>query len=171
MRTWNSAFILTTCVALSAGLLAGGGQKPNYGVTLKVAKAAALAKVKTYTWTPGLGSYYKDVEAQIMAAVDRELGARGLTKLTSGPSDVTVQYASLRSTEVDLKGKQKEGLYPEYPVGTLVVELRDAKSREPVFQVRMDTRIDLTPAKLEAQINDAVAAMFAKYPAPKAAKR
>lgn len=171
MRTWYSAFILTTCVALSAGLVAVGGQEPKYGVTLKVAKAAALANAKTYKWTPGLGTYYKDVEAQIMAAVDRELGARGLTKVTSGQSDVTVMYASLRSTEVDLKGKQKDGLYPEYPVGTLVVELRDAESREPVFHVRMDTRIDLTPGKLEAQINDAVAAMFAKYPVPKAPKR
>jgi hypothetical protein len=171
MRTWYSAFILTTCVALSAALVAVGHQETKYGVTLKVAKAAALAKAKTYRWTPGLGSYYKDVEAQIMAAVDRELSARGLTKLTSGPSDVTVAYTSLRSTEVDLKAKQKDGLYPEYPVGTLVVELRDAESREPLFNVRMDTPIDLTPAKLEAQINDAVAAMFAKYPAPKAPKR
>jgi hypothetical protein len=171
MRTWCSAFILTACVTLSADLVAVADQEPKYGVTLKVAKAAALAKAKTYKWTPGLGSYYKDVEAQIMAAVDRELSARGLTKLTSGPSDVTVQYASLRSTEVDLKGKQKDGLYPEYPVGTLVVELRDAESREPLFDVRMDTPIDLTPAKLEAQINDAVASMFAKYPAPRAPKR
>ena len=57
------------------------------------------------------------------------------------------------------------------PVGTLVVDLRDPATRQPVFRVRVDTPIDTEPDKLEANINAAVAAMFAKYPTAAASKR
>jgi hypothetical protein len=52
-----------------------------------------------------------------------------------------------------------------------VVDLRDPATRQPVFRVRVDTPIDTEPDKLEANINAAVAAMFAKYPTAAASKR
>ena len=99
------SFILT-CVLL--GVLepaVAAGQQPTYAVTAPVAKAAALATAKTYAWTPSQPSPDKTIDAQIMAAVDRELSALGLTKMTAGKSDLLATYASVRRTDVDLKSE------------------------------------------------------------------
>ena len=46
----------------------------------------------------------------IISAIDRELSARGVKKVTSGRSDVVVTYLSVRRTDVDLKSKpEREG--------------------------------------------------------------
>src|SRR6185295_14243910 len=72
MRITRSAFILT-CVLLVAGHLAVIGQQPKYGVTVRVSKTEVLAKAKTYSWTTSQPSHIKTIDAQIVAAVDREL--------------------------------------------------------------------------------------------------
>jgi len=147
-------------------------QKMTYGVKVMVAKAAELANAKTYSWTVSQPSPDKTVDAQIVAAVDRELSALGFTKVASGPGDVLATYASTRRTDVNLKGKaNKSGARPAYEVGTLVVDLRDPASREPLFRVRIDTPITTEPDKAEMEINAAVTAMFEKYPARTGAKR
>src|SRR6185295_11603877 len=104
--------------------------------------------------------------AMIVAAVDRELGVRGFTKLPSGQSDVVVKYGSLTRTDVDVKNSAKNNVGREYAVGTLIVEMSDPSNRQSLFRVRMDTPIERDPATIEATINAAVAAMFEKYPAP-----
>jgi hypothetical protein len=164
----SSAFLI--CLLLVSGALTVSSQQPKYGVSLKVAKASALASAKTYAWIAGQPSFDKAVDAQIKAAVDRELGARGFTKVESGASDVLATYASVSRTDVNLKSKAKDGARPTYSVGTLVVDLLDPRSRQPAFRVRVDTPINAEPAKLEAEINAAVAAMFQKYPARTTAK-
>lgn len=168
-RIMRGACVLA-CV-LGASQLAAAGQRtpssPKYGVTVIASKPAALVNAKTYTWMVGQPSYDKAVDRQIVAAVDRELAARGFTKLTSGKGDVEVSYGSLNRTDTDLKAKPAaNGARPEIAVGTLVVELRNpANSQDPYFRVRMDTPIDKSdPSKLEATVNEAVAEMFTKYP-------
>ena len=160
--------VMLVLVLLGTGHLAVAGQQMKYGVSVKEAKPAALAKAKTYVWTNSQPSFDKGVDRQIVAAVDRELAARGFTKLDAAPSDVVVTYASLSRTDTDLKSKPAaNGMLREYAVGTLVVDMRDPANRQSFFRVRMDTPIDKDPAKLEAGINAAVAAMFEKYPKPK----
>ena len=163
MRRAHPAWILI-CLLIGTVQVAIAGQRPKYGATVQVAKAPDLAKAKTYAWTPGQPSADKTVDAQIMAAVDRELTALGFTKLTSGPSDVLVTYRSLSRTDVDLKSTSKGGEPREYLVGTLVVDILEPANRQSLFRVRMDTPIDSERAKLEAEINAAVTAMFEKYP-------
>ena len=97
--------VMLVLVLLGAGHLAVAGQQMKYGVSVKEAKPAALAKAKTYIWTNSQPSFDKDVDRQIVAAVDRELAARGFTKLDAAPSDVVVTYASLSRTDTDLKSK------------------------------------------------------------------
>ena len=138
----------------------------KYGVSVKTVKPAALAKIKTYAWKSSTPAPDKRVDVMIVAAVDRELSTRGLTKVASGPSDVLVTYASVARTDVDLKKAEKNGALPEFSVGTLVVDLSDPKE-DVLFRVRMDTPFDRDRATIEATINQAVAEMFAKYPAPK----
>ena len=168
------------CALILTGVLLGvrdltpvaHAQKMTYGVKVMAAKAADLAKAKTYSWTVSQPSPDKTVDAQIVAAVDRQLSALGFTKVASGTSDVLATYASTRRTDVNLKGKANEsGARPAYEVGTLVVDLRDPATRQPLFRVRIDTPITIEPDKAEMQINAAVTAMFEKYPARTGAKR
>jgi Domain of unknown function (DUF4136) len=164
---------LTSLLVLGSTLLAAphvalAGQQPKYGVTVQASKPEALAKARTYGWTLSQPSPNKTVDALIVAAVDRELQARGLTKAASGPADVVVTYGALRRTDANLNVEAPAGKLPEFAVGTLVVELSDA-AKTRLFRVRMDKPIDTEPAKAEATINAAVAEMFAKYPG--AAKR
>ena len=166
MRIIRFALILA-CVLV--GLRDVGGvaraQQMKYGVKVVVSKTADLAKAKTYSWTVSQPSPDKTVDAQIVAAVDRELGTLGFTKVASGMGDVLVTYASTRRTDVNLKGKANEsGVRPAYEVGTLVVDLRDPATREPLFRVRVDTPVTIEADKAEAQIDAAVKAMFEKYP-------
>ena len=138
---------------------------PNYGVKVEAEKGVDFARFTTYTWTQGQPSANKTIDAQIVAAVDRELAALGFTKAASGTGDVFATYYSLSRTDVDLKGKpDAQGLHPQYPVGTLVVALLDPKDRKRLLRLRIDTPIGSDSSKLEEDINRAVAAMFAKYP-------
>lgn len=164
MRITPFSFILTCALLGALDLVVVAGQQPKYGVTVKEAKAAALAKAKTYSWTSSQPSPDKTVDAKIVAAVDRELGALGLTKVASG-GDVVATYAALQRTDVDLKTKVDKGaVRPTYPVGTLAVDLRDPKTGQPLFRVRIDTPITSERDKIETDIDAAVTAMFEKYP-------
>lgn len=161
------AFLMLPMAA--ATLMAGAptaafGQE--YGVTVKVAKKPELARVKSYSWERGHQAFDKAVDAQIRAAIDRELTARGLTKIESGPADVVATYSSLTRLDADLKSTEADGTSRLYPVGTLVIDLLDPKSRQPLFRVRVDKPISADRVRLEAIINEVVAAMFQKYPTP-----
>jgi len=150
------------CAALTA---AAAAQMPKYGVTVKADKKVDYAKFKTYSWTKGQPSAVKAIDAQVMAAVDHELSALGMTKATSGPGDVLVAYYSLTRTDVNHKAKaDAEGKLPQYSVGTLVVALLDPPDRRRLLQLRIDTPIEVERDKLEASINGAVGALFEKYP-------
>jgi hypothetical protein len=140
-------------------------QMPTYGARVTVAKGVDAAKFKTYSWTKGGPSTDKAVDAQIVAAVDRELKGLGLTKAASGPGDVLVTYYSLRRTDVDLKAKpDAAGALPQYPVGSLLVAMMDPGTRRRLIQLRTDKPIDVDPSKAEPVINSAVTELFAKYP-------
>jgi len=140
-------------------------QTPTYGARITVAKGVDATKFKTYSWTKGGPSTDKVVDAQIVAAVDRELKGLGLTKATSGPGDVLVTYYSLRRTDVDLKAKpDAKGAQPQYPVGSLLVAMMDPGTRRRLIQLRTDKPIDLDPANAEPIINSAITELFAKYP-------
>ena len=160
---------LPVCIALGlwlgAGPLVVSGQ-PKYGVTVRTVSRDGLAKAKTYQWTESQPSPDKNVDALIVAAIDRELVARGLTKFDSGRADVEVTYRSLSRTDVTATKDRKDGAFREFAVGTLIVDLTDSTSRQLLFGVRMDTPIEWDPATIEATINGAAKAMFEKYPAP-----
>ena len=165
MRISPSALVLT-CGLLVASHAGVAGQR--YGVTVTASKPAELSKAKTYQWTEKLPALNKRANDLIVAAVERELSARGLTKVTSGRSDTIVSYASVTRSDVDLKSAPaKDGSLREFRVGTLVLDIKDGAARESLFRVRMDKPIETDSATLAATINGAVGEMFAKYPVPK----
>lgn len=154
------------CVVLAFGVVSVVGQTPKYGVTVTSDRKADFTKIKSYSWETGSPSFDKDVNQQIVDAIDHELMSLGLEKRPSGPSDVTVSYASLQRTDVDVKAKPttKEATRPQYPVGSLLVVMRDPGTRKELFRGRVDKPIDLDREKLHAAIDEVVADIFAKYP-------
>ena len=162
MRIIHS-FLIVAFVALGANFTVAG--QPKYGVTVQTVQPAGLAKAKTYVWTVTRPSPDKSIDAMIVAAVDRELGARGLTKVPSGQSDMTVTYNALSRTDVDLKSKPSAtGALSEFTVGTLIVDITNTANRQVLYRVRTDTPIERDRTTLTAAIDAAVAALFEKYP-------
>ena len=152
-------------LVLSAVAVAGTSAQIKYGVTVKAEKGVDFSKFKTYSWSNGQPAPNKTIDAQIIAAVDRELKGVGLTKAASGPADVVVMYYSLRRTDVDVKAKpDASGARPQFAVGTLAVALFDPSKKKQLLHMRLDKPIDTDPAQSEAIIDKAVAEMFAKYP-------
>lgn len=159
-------------LTIAALLMSGGtpAHAQEYGVSVKIEKPAALAKVRTYSWLLGHKALDKAVDGQIRAAIDRELATHGLTRSEPGQGDVEVTYHSLTRVDVDLKTKAPAGQAPSYSVGTLVIDLLAKGSREPLFRVRVDKPIDNDREKLARTIDEVVAAMFQKYPGGAAKK-
>jgi hypothetical protein len=155
------------CVVLMFGVASVVGQT-KYGVTVTFDRKADFNTIKSYSWETGSPSFDKDVNQQIIDAVDHELMSLGLEKRPSGPSDVTVSYASLQRTDVDVNakptGKGKEATHPQYAVGSLLVVMREPGTRKELLRGRVDKPIDLDRDKLHAAIDAVVAEIFAKYP-------
>jgi hypothetical protein len=141
-------------------------QMPKYKVTATADKGTDFSRLKTYAWEPGWQAHDRTAHEQIVAAVDRELAALGFTKAPEGQSDVTVVYATVQRTDVDLKSKARtaEGQRPTFPVATLVVMIREPGTHKQLFRARVDTPIELEPERIKATIDDRVAQMFARYP-------
>jgi hypothetical protein len=165
VRSISALACLFACTLLPVGGLALAGQQTKYGTSVMTSKPAALAKAETYSWTVSHPSLDKAVHERIVSAVDRELQARGLRKVATGPSDLVVTYGSLTRTDIDLK-KAERGEASEYAVGTLIVDVRDPSNRSSLFRVKVDTPIGGDRATLDAAIDGAVVAMFEKYPRP-----
>jgi len=158
--------LLLACVLLGATHLVGAGQA-KYSARVNTVQPAALAKARTYQWTTSLPAFDKKADGLIVAAVDRQLSMRGLTKVASGGSDLVITYASATRTDVDVKAKPSQsGSLPEFSVGMLMVEMREAAKNQTLFRARVNAPIEAAPAALEATINAAVAALFEKYPTP-----
>ena len=152
-------------VVLAASIGAAAAQTTKYGVTVTPEKNVDYTKFHSYSWRRGQPSADKTIDAQIIAAIDRELATIGMKKIESGPSDVAVAYGSLTRTDVNLKAKpDAKGTLPQYPVGTLVVTMSDPASDRRLLRMRVDLPIDIQPGQLESSINQAVAMMFAEYP-------
>lgn len=138
----------------------------KFHVTVNVDKHTNFAALHTYAWTPGWGSFNQSVDTRIVAAIDRELTSLGLTRQPGAPADVRVTYGIVQRTNVDLHTRKRgtPGVYAEYPVGTLVVLLRDPVGRRELFRARAELRVDIDTAQLGEQVDAVVARMFARYP-------
>jgi Domain of unknown function (DUF4136) len=161
--------IVAACL-LALGLAApmAAAETPDYGVSLKVAKKAELAKVKTYSWGASHAAIDKAVDSQIVAAIERELAGLGLTKVTQGSGDALVAYHTVVRRDVDTKKKAAPDEVPGYLVGVIGIEVRAASTKDLVFHVRIDKPIDVERAQLGPVIDEAIKAMFQRYPRPAA---
>ncbi len=160
MNRWM-VFVLLLGVTAAAG----ASQVTKYGVTVNAEKNVDFKKFHSYVWQRAQPSPDKEIDAQIISSVDRELAHLGMVKMDAKPADVVVAYSSLTRTDTDLKGKpDSKGLLPQYPVGTLVVVLLEPDTSQRLLRMRVDLPIDTERDRLPGEIARAVAKMFAEYP-------
>jgi len=158
MRMLLPALVVLSMVAVAPS--------SKYHVTVTADKDIDFEALHTYAWTPGWGTFNPSLDTHIVAAIDRELSSLGLTRHVSGPADVLVTYGTVQRTNVDVHAKRTgtPRVYPEYPVGTLVVVMRDPFNRRELFRARATMPVDMDTAQLGVEIDAIVAQMFAHYP-------
>ncbi len=145
-------------------------QPPKPGkVASEYDKQADFSKYRTYTWMPGLEARVPQAHTLIVAGIDREMSALGLTRV-AGDADLTVTYHALRSTYINLKElekAQRDGnneQAPSYDLGTLVIVLRENGSKRQLWAANTAEYMSPDPAVREQTIDQAVTRVFAAYP-------
>jgi hypothetical protein len=160
-------FVLTVMVSLMSVLVSiavsavAAGYTPKYRVKVQADKHTDFSKLRTYSWMESHPASIAAIDAEIVSAIDRELGKLGLIQERGG--DVVVTYASVTRTDVNTSAKPLSKDYrPEYAVSTLVVSLLDPVNLKPLLQLRADRPIER--ASLDTTISGTVEEMFSYFP-------
>ena len=147
---------------------------------------ANFSQYKTYSWQeikPANSLW----DSRIKNAVDAQLAAKGWTQVDSG-GDVAVVAVKTTKTQRTLQtfydgfgggwGWRRFGgggfgdsttTEQDYKVGTLVVDLYDAKTKQLIWRGSAEDTLSDKASNNEKKLNKAVAKMFKKFP-PESAK-
>jgi len=142
-------------------------------------RQANFSGYQTYAWAGGPTLADNLNHARIVAAVDRQLAAKGLARVDStGNPDLLVVYQVGLHQDLEINGYDNRWAGPvggpswarleRVQVGTLAVGIIDAKTRSMVWRAAASKDLDLnqSPDKWEKKLNKAVEKMFKHYPAP-----
>ncbi len=181
---------------LFVGLASLSAQKIE--VTVNQDKTANFKTIKTYAWleTPPLPKSVSSEELSnpnltqeavgplIVAAVDRQMSARGLTPADRNAASVQVVYYAAMSVGFDRSylGENlgyvtgwpspiPQGLAPStsntvYEKGTIVVDVIDPVAKKAIWRGVMKTRVnqEINQDRRIARINEAITRIFEKFP-------
>lgn len=157
------------------GLMACAGASVNSDFDA----AADYSGYRTYAWITGTEAANPLVEQRIKSAVDRQLAAKGLTKVADSPD---LQVATHASTSVEQQVNVESFGYG-YPglgwggwsssmvnvrnvdVGTLLLDLVDASSEQLVWRGVATDVVGHTVS--EQTVNKTVERMLKRYPSAK----
>lgn len=169
----------TTTLLCTAGLMLLAGGAAAQDVSYDYDRSANFSAYGTYAWVSGTSQADNLNHARIVAAVDRQLAAKGLTQVDStGNPDALVLYQVALTEDLEINGYDNRWAGPyawggpsrarveRVAVGTLVVGMIDAKTRSMVWRTAATKDLDLgdEPEKWEKKLNKAVEKMFKHYP-------
>jgi hypothetical protein len=145
-------------------------------VTVEFDQSADFSKYKTFairggelnSKNPALNSEL--VKKRIEADIVRYLSMKGLEESPTGPSDLNIRYhfGQARKLETEAYPAGWYGLGTRivrvpYAEGTLVIDLRDPKTRDLVWRgIASEEKTDA--AKIEGKLDDMVKKPLEKYP-------
>ena len=149
-------------------------------------KTAAFSTFKTYALKDGTNVGQKLIDDRIVAAIDKELAAKGMTR--SDNPDVFVVYHVAFDKEKDISTYSSGygGGYGAYGwgwgggwgggttstqvrdilIGTLVIDIADAKKAQVAWRGMgvKEVQTQASPEKRDKSINEAVKKIFKNYP-------
>lgn len=145
------------------------------GVTVDHEAGIDFSSYRTYAWRPGTEAARPDVQGWVVKAVERELEARGMTKVSDGPADLYV--VTHTSAEHDISATNNYVYLPTYDVGvlashtnlttygTLIVDLLDGNSERAVWRgLASDVLGELTPSQVRKKVDKVTRKMFKNFP-------
>ena len=131
-------------------------------------KTFAIRGAQLNSKNPSLNSEL--VKKRIDADIEKNLEAKGLEFVVSGPSQLNVRYTlgAVRKAEIETypagwRGWGTRVVRVPYTEGTLVIDLRDPTTRSLVWRaIAREEKSDA--AKVEAKLDDMVKKSFERYP-------
>lgn len=139
-----------------------------------------FSKYRTYGWIPNAERMENAIaEKRLTAAIENQLASKGLAKSEHPDLWVSMHARLTREVHFDTTvwgygpGRWHAGVTQttrdEIPVGTLVVDLVDAGTKELVWRGTARSVLDLmaSPEEKERRTNEVVAKMFANFPPKK----
>jgi Domain of unknown function (DUF4136) len=167
------------CVCLWLLLIAGSASAQR--VSVGNDRAADFSKFKTYSWSKGVPAKHPEVDRLIVASIQRQLEARGLTRVNEN-SDMLISYHAAVIAGFDEATVARPGTWGprtgsmeqvwQVVRGSLIVEILDGTSKQEVWRaVATDTlsnegSFDATKDlnKSRKKIDKVVEKMFKYYP-------
>jgi hypothetical protein len=170
-----AALLLVPAVAMA--------QKVSYDFD----KSADFSGYKTYATKEGTPVGQQLIDDRIVAAIDSQLAAKGLKKATGEPDVVVVYHVAFdKQKDISTFSSGYGGGYGPYGygwgggwgggttsttvrdilVGTLVIDMADAKKKQVVWRGMGVKEVDTNakPEKRDKSINNAVTKIFKNYP-------
>ena len=173
-----TASLLRGLAFLILGSLIAQGARAQK-ITMEFDQTVDFSKYKTFairdgqlnSRNPALGGEL--VKKQIESDIQNDLSAKGLTMVTSGPSDLNVRYTfgAARKSELEAYpagwyGMGTRYVRVPYAEGTLVIDLRDPKQQSLVWRaIAVEDKSDAP--HIESKIPDMVKKAFEQYPPKK----
>jgi hypothetical protein len=189
---------LVAAVAIAAVMFAGVASGQKLEVKTNQAPDADFKAIKTYAWLPP-APLVKNVAPDavsnptltqealgppLVAAVDRQLAARGMTQVAADVADVHVTYFAALTVGFNQTylgeyygyvtgwgSPIAPGLAPStsmsvYQKGTVLVDIVDPKAKRAIWRGTVVTRIsqERTLEQRIARINEGAEKIFQKYP-------
>lgn len=151
-------------------------------------RSTDFSAIKTYAWQPGTDLKFDEIaERRLTEAVDRQLAAKGLTKVAPDQSpDVYVHYHALfnKAAIVSWVGSTVGGgwTWADFDrfssgsarvedswVGTIAIDLVDAKAHYLVWRgvARKEINLQASPEKRDKEIDKGAEKLFKNYPPKK----
>jgi hypothetical protein len=137
--------------------------------------AVNFANFHTYSWRKGTPATNPLMDQRIIASVDTQLQAKGFRRVDSG-GDVFVTYHASIGHELDVQTVDYGGPYRCWggctqsttvrpvKIGTLVVDLVDAKRNTLTWRGIASDAISSNPQETARKIDQVVGQMFQNYP-------
>ena len=148
-------------------------------VAVQVAKTVDFTQFKTFSWRQGTPAPNPTTEKMIHEAIQKQLLAKGLTRVDSD-GDLLVSTHARQGSEmredVDIlglsqrviEGSESAGTSGDYlrevDVGTLVVDMLDGNSRLNIWRGTATRTLSSSPKAAQKQIDKAVKKMFESFP-------
>jgi len=177
----------TRVIASLAALLLVPAVAMAQKVTYDFNKSANFAAYKTYTQKEGTKVGQPLIDDRIVAAIDAAMAAKGFTKVEADPDVVVVYHVAFdKEKDISTYSSGYAGGYGAYGygwgggwgggttstqvrdilVGTLVIDLADAKKKEIAWRGMGVKEVDTTakPDKRDKSITNAVNKIFKNYP-------
>ena len=183
MKVFIKAFTLAA-ILLTASILASA-QK----VTYNFMPGTNFSQYKTYAWQKVPNAQYPNqlLDEQIIRSIDSQLRAKGLVRMDTGATDLVVVYQAAVTQDKEWNSYSTGGggwgwggwggwggmdsthtYSTTIHTGTLNVDLYDVSTKKQIWrgEVTKTVKAQKDPAKLQKNLDKAVAKLFTKYPPP-----